>query len=449
MPENLAIQLENVSKVYHLHGSRRDQFIHVMGLDRFGLKPRTPPIEFQALSDISLDIPRGQRIGIIGRNGAGKTTLLKLICGNFSPTKGNITVDGSVQALMNIGLGFHPEYTGLENIEASLHYNGLQNEDYQKAVQDIIDFCELGDFIDQPFKTYSLGMQGRLQFACATSIRPSTLIVDEILGAGDAYFTVKSSKRMEELTRSGVTLLLVSHAMAQILQFCERVIWIEGGKIVRDGVAREIVAEYEVYMSELYRNRSNASQALNDSTRYDKAKSSAGTESKPIATTTGLTITLTDGKRGYRWASEPGPKLVSFGLFNTNGEEVDYIVENQEVYFQFIVHSDQKQKIDAVFYINIINELGARISRIESGVYSLSKSIPQLNLRVKLVNHLMGAGRYYINFLALPSDAMRNGLPTVRYDLVARFCDFEVGKQVLDYREPAVFYHPAEWQVVQ
>ena len=117
------------------------------------------------MSDITLEVPRGHRIGIVGRNGAGKTTLLKLICGNFAPTTGEIEVHGTVQALMNIGLGFHPEYTGRENVEASLQYNGLGREEYQHAMEGIIEFCELGDYLDQPFKTYSLGMQARLMFA--------------------------------------------------------------------------------------------------------------------------------------------------------------------------------------------------------------------------------------------------------------------------------------------
>jgi lipopolysaccharide transport system ATP-binding protein len=125
MPEPLAIRLKNVSKIYRLHGSQGDQLIDVLGLQRFGFKTKTQAKEFAALSNISLEVPRGHRIGIVGRNGAGKTTLLKLICGNFAPTDGEVEVNGGVQALMNIGLGFHPEYTGRENVEASLQYNGL------------------------------------------------------------------------------------------------------------------------------------------------------------------------------------------------------------------------------------------------------------------------------------------------------------------------------------
>lgn len=249
MRSDLAIRLENVSKVYQLHGTRRDQFIHVMGLDRIGFKPRTPAIEFKALDDVSLDVPKGHRIGIIGRNGAGKTTLLKLICGNYSPTAGKVLVNGSVQALMSVGLGFHPEYTGRENIEASLHYNNLCAADYREAIADIIDFAELGAFIDQPFKTYSLGMQARLMFAASTAIKPDILIVDEALGAGDAYFVAKSKQRIQHLVNSGCTLLLVSHSTSQVLELCDEAIWLENGVVKMQAGAFSVIKAYEKHIS--------------------------------------------------------------------------------------------------------------------------------------------------------------------------------------------------------
>ncbi len=137
---NSAIKLDNVSKTYMLHGSQGDQLIEVLGLKKFGFRPKTKPQEFHALKNISLDIKKGQRIGLVGRNGAGKTTLLKLVCGNFAPTQGAVEVEGKIQALMNIGIGFHPDYTGRENVKASLMYNGLDAAEYDEAVEDIIDF---------------------------------------------------------------------------------------------------------------------------------------------------------------------------------------------------------------------------------------------------------------------------------------------------------------------
>jgi lipopolysaccharide transport system ATP-binding protein len=245
MPEVPAIRLSGVSKVYRLYGNQRDQVIDVLGLRRIGLRPSSQPKEFAALHGVDIEIPRGRRVGIVGRNGAGKTTLLKLVCGNFVPSAGSVEVHGTVQALLTAGVGFHPDYTGRENIEGALQYNGLSKSEHAEAIRGIIDFCELGQFLDQPFKTYSLGMQARLMFAAATAVRPDILIVDEVLGAGDAYFVAKSKQRVQNLVRSGCTMLLVSHSMQQVLELCEEALWLESGRVHMRGDAFSVVKAYE------------------------------------------------------------------------------------------------------------------------------------------------------------------------------------------------------------
>src|SRR5262245_26543058 len=179
----------------HSHGRLLDQ----LGLGGLRGRRRDSFKEFHALSDVNLTVARGERVGIIGRNGAGKTTLLKLITGNFGPTRGSVKVSGTVQALMQIGLGFHLEFSGLENIRSALLYNGLSGLDLESALASVVDFVELGEFLHQPMKNYSQGMQARVQFAAATAIRPEILIVDEVMGAGDAYFSAKSAARMKQL----------------------------------------------------------------------------------------------------------------------------------------------------------------------------------------------------------------------------------------------------------
>ena len=207
--------------------------------------------EFSALKNVSLTIGKGEQIGVVGRNGAGKTTLLKLLTGNFAPTTGKIAINGTVQALMQTGLGFHPDFTGEENLRSALTYNGLTGAQFKEALADAIEFVELDEFLQQPFKTYSLGMRSRLQFAAATAIHPDILIVDEVLGAGDAYFSGKSAARMKHLTSGGCTLLLVSHSMQQVSQFCQRCIWLEAGEMVMDGPALSVVRAYEEYTRRL------------------------------------------------------------------------------------------------------------------------------------------------------------------------------------------------------
>lgn len=249
MSDALAIRCAGVRKSYRLYHSPAD-----MALDHFGLsrvirwRRGQLPREHEALRGVDLTIERGERVGIIGRNGAGKTTLLKLIAGSvtnsFAPTSGEISVNGQVQALMNMGVSFHPEFSGLENVRAALVYNGLTQSLFKKALDDAVDFAQLGDFINRPMSTYSLGMQMRLQFAVATAVEPEILIVDEVLSAGDAYFAQRSADRMRKLAYSGCTLLLVSHSMDQVAHFCDRVIWLGEGRVVNDGPVADVISAY-------------------------------------------------------------------------------------------------------------------------------------------------------------------------------------------------------------
>ena len=246
-----AIHLSGVGKMYKLFADRNDNLFDALGLPHFGSARAKRYREFWALRGIDLKLERGKRIGIIGRNGAGKTTLLKLITGNLEPTEGSLAVNGTVHALMDAGAGFHPEFNGYENIRSALAYQGLSKHAMRDAIDDIAEFTELGDFLQQPMKTYSLGMQARLAFATATTVRPEVLVIDEILGAGDAYFVAKSLERIHELTSSGASMLIVSHSMAQITQLCEHAIWLDRGRIVTSGPSLEVVRSYEGHIREL------------------------------------------------------------------------------------------------------------------------------------------------------------------------------------------------------
>ena len=199
MSDDIAIHLARVGKMYRIFPTRIDTALDALGVARLMPWHRPKYQEFWALREIDLELKRGHRIGIIGRNGAGKSTLLKLISGNLPPTEGEIEVRGNVQALLEAGAGFHPEFTGYENIHASLTYQGLTTPEIRAATDEIAEFTELGQFLSRPFKTYSAGMQARLNFATATAVKPEILIVDEILGAGDAYFFSKSTDRMVKL----------------------------------------------------------------------------------------------------------------------------------------------------------------------------------------------------------------------------------------------------------
>lgn len=247
----VCIELNGVSKRYRLYESVGQRLIDALGLGSVFLRGHDFE-EVTALESVSLKVRRGERLGLVGRNGAGKTTLLKLLTGNFAPSSGRLHISAQVGALMDLGLGFHPELSGLQNIRAALAYSGLERRAMNAAVDDVIEFCELGDFLHQPIRTYSAGMRSRLYFAAATAVRPEVLLVDEVLGAGDAYFGVKSAERVAALTSdASSTLILVSHNMGQVIEMCDRAIWLEGGKIEMSGPAPEVVRVYEEFVAQL------------------------------------------------------------------------------------------------------------------------------------------------------------------------------------------------------
>lgn len=239
-----AICLSGVTKQYPLYASPMAQALESLGLRRARGAAKT------ALDDVTLRIEHGEKVGVIGRNGSGKTTLLRLIIRHTFPTHGSVEVDGATQAMMQTGFGFHDEMTGIDNVNNALIYNGLTDAERSAAVADIIDFVELHEFIQSPLKTYSLGMRARLEFATATAIHPQILAIDEVLGAGDGYFVRKCAERMRRVI-SDSTLVLVSHALDQIRDYCTRVIWLDEGRVVDDGPTGPVIKAYQLFMSRM------------------------------------------------------------------------------------------------------------------------------------------------------------------------------------------------------
>ncbi|MBI2883674.1 MAG: ABC transporter ATP-binding protein [Candidatus Methylomirabilis oxyfera] len=235
--------------MYRLYARRFDQVLNLFGI-RLPWR-RHCYQEFWALRDVDVKLRKGERVGIIGRNGAGKSTLLKIIAGALTPTQGSVTVNGKVQALMELGTGFHPDFSGRENIFASLAYQGVTGRPAQHKFAEIVDFSELEDFIEQPIKTYSAGMYARLAFSVATSVQPEILIIDEVLGAGDAYFASKCIERMRQLTEeSGATVLFVSHDLASVQRLCTCALWLDRGRLLLDGDTLTVSKAYAAAVRE-------------------------------------------------------------------------------------------------------------------------------------------------------------------------------------------------------
>ena len=237
------IEVRDLSKVYHLYNKPSDRI-----RETFSIRKKKYSKEHYALKNINLKINKGESIGIVGTNGSGKSTLLKLVTGVVTPTTGTIKTDGKIAALLELGAGFNPEYTGIENIYLNGTMMGYTEEEMKKRVPDIIEFADIGEFINQPVKAYSSGMFARLAFAVSINVEPDILIVDEALSVGDTRFQVKCIDKMRELQESGTTILFVTHAIEQIKRFCTRAIWIKNGELIEDGEASQVVDLYDNFM---------------------------------------------------------------------------------------------------------------------------------------------------------------------------------------------------------
>ena len=243
MPSSaIPIRLENVTQRFRVIQERPDTLRELFSTF---FRHESSYHDFDAVKDVSFEVPKGQVLGLIGRNGSGKSTLLKIIAGVYRPTAGKVHVKGLVAPLIELGAGFHHELTGRENILINGLLMGYSKREMQEREQRIIDFAGIGDFIDSPVKQYSSGMYMRLAFSVATEIDPEILLIDEILAVGDAPFRQKCFERLQEFRSSGKTIVFVTHAMAQVTEHCDRAILIERGSIMADGVPDEVVAVYE------------------------------------------------------------------------------------------------------------------------------------------------------------------------------------------------------------
>lgn len=245
--DDLAIQIKNLSKCYQIYNvpvDRLKQFFLPKLQKMLGLEIKCYYKEFWAVNDISFNVLKGETVGIIGRNGSGKSTLLQMICGTLTPTLGNIETNGRVAALLELGAGFNPEFTGKENIYLNASVLGLSKKQIDEKFQDIVDFADIGAFIDQPVKTYSSGMVVRLAFAVQSQVDPDILIVDEALAVGDAKFQAKCFERLRQLKMKGTSILLVTHSGEQIVTHCTKAVLLNSGSQIAIGDPKDIVNRY-------------------------------------------------------------------------------------------------------------------------------------------------------------------------------------------------------------
>lgn len=254
-----AIKVEHISKIYKLYHSRADRLKDALHLTR-----QKRYEEYHALSDVSFSVGKGETVGLIGTNGAGKSTILKLITGVLTPSAGQIEVNGKISALLELGAGFNQEYTGIENIYFNGALLGYTKEQMEGRVPKIIEFAGIGDYVYQPVKSYSSGMFARLAFAMAINVEPDILIVDEALSVGDIYFQSRCFKKMDEIKQNGTTILLVTHDMSNVVKYCDRVVILNHGKVIKEGNPKEMVDIYKKILVNQYDENEEAALSVKE-----------------------------------------------------------------------------------------------------------------------------------------------------------------------------------------
>lgn len=325
MAENdIAIEVRNVTKSFKVYLDKGAQL-----KERLLFRKRSRYEERKVLRGISFDVKKGEAIGLIGHNGCGKSTTLKLLTRIMYPDEGTIKLKGRVSSLIELGAGFHPDMSGRENIYTNAAIFGLTKKEIDARIKDIVDFSELAEFIDNPVRTYSSGMYMRLAFSVAINVDADVLLIDEILAVGDANFQTKCFNKLKEIKAQGTTIVIVSHALGQIEQICDRAIWIHEGLIKADGPPKEIDLEYLDYMSrkmqEKNKSESDTEEVSEEETgkrwgsgevRIKKVRSFAadGSEQKTFRTGEDIRLSI-----DYTVKKPVKDAVFGFGVFDMNG----------------------------------------------------------------------------------------------------------------------------------
>ena len=315
MAEDIAISVNDVSKMYKLYDNPMDRLKESLGLSR-----KKKYKEHYALNHVSFQVHKGETVGIIGTNGSGKSTILKIITGVLSPTGGEVSVNGRISALLELGAGFNGEYSGLENVYLNGSMIGFSREEIDAKLQSILDFADIGEFIHQPVKTYSSGMFVRLAFAVAINIDPEILIVDEALSVGDVFFQAKCYRKFEEFKEMGKTILFVSHDLSSIGKYCDRVVLLNKGEKLAEGGAKEMVNLYRRVLVNQYDDADLEEGAEN---------AEAGQDGQLTDGTAGENVSKKEhagGGRAMKDSLNLNPKVLEYG--SKLGEIVDFAIRD-------------------------------------------------------------------------------------------------------------------------
>jgi len=421
MSSEIAVRVQNLSKYYQIYDrppDRLKQSIYPRLQRLVGALPKQYYREFWALNDVSFEIKKGETVGIIGRNGSGKSTLLQMICGTLNPTSGSIETHGRIAALLELGSGFNPEFTGRENIYMNGALLGLSREELDERFEDIVAFADIGEFIEQTVKIYSSGMFVRLAFAIQANVDPEILIVDEALAVGDAYFVHRCMLRFNELQKSGTTILFVSHDANAVRNLCSRAIWLLDGSIKNEGSSAKVVDAYLSYLfgRQIVQMDSAADMVTKTEVVNQETPSTQGLETE---------IPNIDRRLGDQRC-----KIVGVGLYDESMNRISSSLNDKVVTLRLTIqnHSLDSNTALAVGYI-FRNAKGQEIastnSQIEKQIINPIADGSYLTIRIKVTLPCLHPGSYAFTVTAgyigqgekiMLSDRIENA---IAFDMVA------------------------------
>lgn len=405
MSSNTVLMVNKLSKHFKCYAKPADRLWEALGLLRH------PIPAFHALSEVSFTLNKGEVLGVIGRNGAGKSTLLQLICGTLQPTSGSVTTTGRIAALLELGSGFNPEFSGRDNVYLNAAVLGLSQAEIEAKFDEIVAFSELAAFIDQPVKTYSSGMFVRLAFAVATSIEPDILIIDEALSVGDGAFSRKSFDRIMALKARGTTILFCSHALYQIEALCDRAIWLKDGKVALLGDTQEVTSSYQAFLSQL-----------------DQGKTQTINDSEPQILDSTSTI----------------PRLISVNIGGTGQREVTEqpmrFVSGMDSIFIDIELSTPITQAPPTVAIVITNESGVQVCSFSTQIDQQPLSLGQTHTRLTLPQIPLLKGLYEVDAFLLCEQGIHV------YEHVRHAAHFKI---IQHHLEVGVVHIPRQWQHIE
>lgn len=354
MLSRVAISVRNITKCYHIYAKPQDRLKQMIfrGKKKFYQ-------EFSALKDVTLDIQQGSTLGILGRNGAGKSTLLQIICGTVTPTSGTAKVKGRIGALLELGTGFNPEFSGRENVYLNATILGLSKEEIDQRFDEIIEFADIGDFLEQPVKTYSSGMFIRLAFAVAINIDPDILIVDEALSVGDVQFQAKCFRKFEELRKANKTIIFVSHSPEQIVRHCSRAILIEAGQIIADDKPKTVVNKYLDMMFGIKNNE--------NSDKMEIARKEVDESPESMTTITDIRQFAKAKIKTDKLINRPGYNKLEYRWGSKDAEVVDFMLSADGR--NNVNHFGSDEKVDLYLKVNFKRD-------VECPIYAVTFKTP-------------------------------------------------------------------------